>query len=111
MLYTIEKLEKILDRSETFVRTLLMRYDIKQSRLKITKEIAYNIPQNILKEMISFSQNRKIAKRKKMDIKFEIEKLIEEADWKLEALPDKYFIDYFEEEFIEKLKKLIKKIK
>lgn len=111
MFYTIERLEKILDRSETFVRTLLMRYDIKQSRLKITKEIAYNIPQSILKQMIEFSQNRKIAKRKKVDVKSEIEKLIQEADWKLEALPDKYFIDYFEEEFIEKLKKLIKKIK
>lgn len=111
MLYTIDRLEKILDRSESFVRTCLMRFGIEQTRLKITKEIAFDIPQSILKEMIEFSKNRKIAKRKKVDIKSEIEKLIQEADWKLEALPDKYFIYYFEEEFIEKLKKLIKKIK
>ena len=41
----------------------------------------------------------------------EIRKLIDELDWKLEALPEKYFIDYIEEEFIPKLKSIYKKMK
>lgn len=44
------------------------------------------------------------------DIKREISKLIELADWKLESLPEKYFMDYFEEEFLPRLKDLIKKL-
>lgn len=46
-----------------------------------------------------------------MDARIEIKKLIMEAEWKLEALPEHYFIDYFEEEFLKKLKKLLKSLK
>ena len=41
-------------------------------------------------------------------IKAEIEKIIKEADWKLETLSDKYFVDYFEETFLPRLKQLVK---
>ena len=43
-------------------------------------------------------------------IKPEIENLIKEAEWKLEALPTGYFANYFEETFLPKIKKLIKKL-
>lgn len=39
--------------------------------------------------------------------KIELEKIVREIEWKLEALPEKYFIDYVETELIKKLKKLI----
>ena len=41
-------------------------------------------------------------------IKAEMEKIINEADWKLEVLLDKYFVDYFEETFLPRLKQLVK---
>jgi len=37
-----------------------------------------------------------------------VKKLIREAKFKLEALPEKYFVEYFEEEFLKKLEKIIK---
>lgn len=37
-------------------------------------------------------------------------KLIEESEWKLEALPEKYFVDYFEEEFLPKIKDINEKL-
>lgn len=43
-------------------------------------------------------------------IKAEITNLIKEADWKLEALPEGYFINYFEETFLPKIKKLVKSL-
>lgn len=43
-------------------------------------------------------------------IKAELVNLIKEADWKLEALPEGYFINYFEETFLPKIKNLIKKL-
>lgn len=46
-----------------------------------------------------------------MSISHEIRKLIDEVDWKLETLPNNYFIDYFEKEFLVKLKELIKELK
>lgn len=45
-----------------------------------------------------------------MNLKIEIEKLIKLGEWKLEALPEGYFIEYFEKEFMPKLKELIKKL-
>lgn len=39
----------------------------------------------------------------------EIIKLIDEAEFKLEALPDSYFIEYFERYFLPKLKELANK--
>ena len=46
-----------------------------------------------------------------MEIKREIEKAIEELDWKTFVLTEKYLVDYINEEFIPKLKKIIKDIK
>lgn len=43
-------------------------------------------------------------------IKAQASKLIEMADWKLESLPEKYFVKYFEEEFLPQIKKLIKQL-
>ena len=37
-------------------------------------------------------------------------KLIDEAEFKLEALPEGYFIEYFEKEFLPKLKEVYKNI-
>lgn len=111
MIYTFDKLEKTLNRSETFIRTCLMRYGIEQKRSKTTKKIVFDIPKDKMKSIIEFSQSRKVTKRRKMNVKREIDKLIEEAKWKLEALPEKYFAEYFEEEFIGKLQKLTKNIK
>ena len=45
------------------------------------------------------------------DVKNEIFKIIEEVDWKLEALLSSYFIQYFEKEFLPNLKKLTKMLK
>ena len=41
----------------------------------------------------------------------DIEKLIREAEFKLEALPQSYFVCYFEEEFLKKLKKYLQNIR
>ena len=43
--------------------------------------------------------------------KIELERLIKLADWKLESLPEKYFIEFFEKEFLPKLKESVKKLK
>ena len=37
-------------------------------------------------------------------------KLIQEGEFKIDALPDEYFVDYFEEEFLPKLKEIYKKL-
>lgn len=110
MIYTLDKLEKTLNRSETFIRTCLMRYGIEQKRSKTTKKIVFDIPKDKMKSIIEFSQSRKVTKRRKMSMHREIDKLIDEAKWKLEALPEKYFIEYFKEEFLVKLKEISKKI-
>lgn len=44
-------------------------------------------------------------------IKREIEKMIEELDWKTYILPEKYLVNYINDEFIPKLKKIIEEIK
>lgn len=44
-------------------------------------------------------------------IKIELKKLIDIAEWKLESLPEKYFIYYFEEEFLPDIKSIYKKLK
>lgn len=44
-------------------------------------------------------------------MKHEIEQLIKLCEWKLEALPKSYFIEFFKKEFILKLKELIKDLK
>ena len=41
-------------------------------------------------------------------IKAEMEKTIKEADWKLESLPESYFVNYFEETFLPRMKQLVK---
>lgn len=43
-----------------------------------------------------------------MNIKVEIEKMIEELDWKTYVLPEKYLVDYIKDEFIPKLRNIIK---
>ena len=42
-----------------------------------------------------------------MCIKEKIEKKIREAEFKLEALPQSYFIEYFEKDFLKELKKYL----
>ena len=42
------------------------------------------------------------------DLEYKLEQLIKEAEFKLEALPQGYFISYFEEEFLKKVKEVIK---
>ena len=42
-------------------------------------------------------------------LKIQIENLIRMAEWKLESMPEKYFIKYFEEEFLPQIKKLVKR--
>ena len=39
-----------------------------------------------------------------------LHKLINEAEFKLEALPESYFINYFEEDFLPKIKKIHKEL-
>lgn len=111
MLYTMDRLIKLLNRSEAFIRLCLMRFDIKQTKLKISKKVAYDIQKETMQQILKFNQTRKLGKKRKMNIKSELERLITEANWKLEALPEKYFIDYFEEEFIKKFKNLVKELK
>lgn len=41
-------------------------------------------------------------------MKIEIERLVNEATFKLESLPESYFIEYFEKDFIKILKEIIK---
>ena len=41
------------------------------------------------------------------DLEYKLEQLIKEAEFKLEALPQGYFISYFEEEFLKKVKEVI----
>ena len=47
----------------------------------------------------------------KENILLELEKNINMAEWKLEALPESYFIDYFEIEFLPTIKSIYKKLK
>ena len=47
---------------------------------------------------------------RKLNIKTEIEKLINLADWKLVSLPESYFIEYFEKDFMPKLKELVEQL-
>lgn len=49
-------------------------------------------------------------KQGKGKMKHEIEQLIKLCEWKLEALPKGYFIEFFEKEFLPKLKELVKQI-
>ena len=41
-------------------------------------------------------------------LKNEINKLIKEAEFKIEVLPESYFINYFKDVFIKEMKKIIK---
>ena len=43
-----------------------------------------------------------------MSINFEIEKMINELDWKTYSLPEEYLVDYIKDEFIPKLRNIIK---
>ncbi|MBQ9149844.1 hypothetical protein IJX73_02825 [bacterium] len=55
--------------------------------------------------------NQKTATSKEKQLQtlsFKISVLLNEAEFKLEALPQKYFIDYFEEEFLRKIRSLLK---
>lgn len=40
----------------------------------------------------------------------ELHRLIKDSEFKLESLPEKYFINYFEEDFLPKLKKISEQI-
>lgn len=41
----------------------------------------------------------------------DIEKLIREAEFKFEALPQEYFIQYFKDDFLKKIKKYLQNIR
>ena len=41
----------------------------------------------------------------------ELEKNIDMAEWKLESLPESYFINYFEQDFLPNIKSIYKKLK
>lgn len=41
-------------------------------------------------------------------LKYEINKLIKEAEFKIEVLPESYLINYFKDNFIKEIKKIIK---
>ena len=44
------------------------------------------------------------------NIQAELKKMIKELEWKLEALPERYFINYVEEIFIPSIKTILKSI-
>ena len=56
-----------------------------------------------------YAQKEAVSKEKRLQtLTFKITVLLNEAEFKLEALPQKYFIDYFEEEFLRKIRSLLK---
>lgn len=64
MFYTMEQLKRKLKRSQPFVSMCIDRFSIKQTRLKTTRELVYDIPSEKMKEIIEFSFMRQTRGRK-----------------------------------------------
>lgn len=64
MFYTMEQLKRKLKRSQPFVRMCIDRFGIKQTRLKTTRELVYDVPAEKMKEIIEFSFMRQTRGRK-----------------------------------------------
>ena len=63
MLYTMEQLKSKLKRSASFIKLCLMRFSIKQTRLAVTKQLAYDISKEKMEEIKEYSNSRKQGRK------------------------------------------------
>ena len=59
MFLTLKQFARKIKKSEGTARIYLDRYSIKQIRLKNTKQLVYDVPKELLNEVIKFSLNRR----------------------------------------------------
>ena len=62
MRYTMERLSKKLNRSVSYIRIIIGRFNIKKVKLKISGKIAYDIPLEQMKEIKEFNDRSQIHK-------------------------------------------------
>ena len=58
----MERLRKKLNRSVSYIRTIIARFNIPKARLKISKKIAYDIPLEKMREIKKYNERRQIHK-------------------------------------------------
>ena len=62
MRYTMERLRKKLNRSVSYIRMIIGRFNIKKVKLKISGKIAYDIPLEQMKLIKEFNDRSQIHK-------------------------------------------------
>ena len=58
MYYTIEQLMRKLKRSKQFIKLCVDRFSIKQTRLKTTSILVYDIPKDKMEQIMEFNYER-----------------------------------------------------